>query len=106
MLDIKDSAEIPSNPQLQDVWMETSEQRKKILQQISTDVVDKFIDFHFHGLNAENVGADGVFSYAKGLFGLGWNTVMQLGKVMVIVCSDVGGICYLCSTAQEGRIMQ
>lgn len=74
MLGMSDFTEIPSTslyPDLANEWMETDEHREKTLLQISTDLVDKFVDFSFNRFGDIESSEDGVFQYAKGLLSLG-----------------------------------
>lgn len=74
MLGISDVGEIPSSPLYPDLandWMETAEHRKEVLDQISKDLVDKYVNFSFNSSDDVKSSEDGVFEYAKGLLSLG-----------------------------------
>ncbi len=52
--------------------MDTAEHREKTLLQISTDLVDKFVNFSFNCSDDDvKSSEDDVFQYAKGLLSLG-----------------------------------
>ena len=87
LLGMTEINEIPSSQivsDLEDVWMESAEHRRKVIQQISVKVVETFTELQFNSQDAEaehevTGPEDGVFSYAKGLLTLGVFTLSHQG---------------------------
>ena len=73
MLKMKSTNDSPSEdvlPNAQQLWMQSADERKAVLNKVSQQVVDSFIDFSFYQVWHRN-DTDKVADYGKQLLGLG-----------------------------------
>lgn len=70
MNSLKDTPSMNAMPDAQNVWMESSDERKAILNRTCKHIVGKCVNFSFHG-ESINRESDHVTEYSKYLLGLG-----------------------------------